>query len=285
MKVSYLALIVGVLWGTVYPITALELKSYSAYDLALVRNTLATLTIAAISGSSLGNILLKRKHVKTILLVSLLGMVAFSILLNFGIEYSSPNEASFLVATYPLLTAIIAWIFLREPLNKSKVIGLVLGLTGAFLIFNEGMQAASGHVLGQVAALCAGLSFSLYLVISRKFFVATKVDPPYLTFNLYLLSVPMLYVLSFPLHVSASASNPSSILGLFWLGCVVSGGSYALLNRALLHAPAATVTSSLMISPFMTVLTTFILLAQLPTIAQIMGGALVVVGVVIAQIH
>jgi drug/metabolite transporter (DMT)-like permease len=226
--------------------------------------------------------MLKRKHFKTILLVSLLGMVAWSIFLNFGIQYSSPNEASFLVATYPLLTAAIAWMLLREPLNKSKVIGLVLGLIGAFLIFNEGMQVASGHVLGQVAALCAGLSFALYLITSRKFVVATKVDPPYFTFNLYLLSVPMLFVLSFPFHVSASASNINSILGLVWLGCVVSGGSYVLLNRALLHAPAATVTSSLMISPSMTVLTTFILLAQLPTITQIIGAVLIAVGVIIA---
>jgi drug/metabolite transporter (DMT)-like permease len=145
-------------------------------------------------------------------------MVTWSILLNLGIEYSSPNEASFLVATYPLLAAAIAWILLREPLNRSELVGLVLGLTGAFLIFNEGTQVASGHVLGQIAALFASLSFSLYLVTSRKLFVATKIEPSYLTFNLYLLSVPMLYVLSFPLHVTASASNPSSILYLDLLG-------------------------------------------------------------------
>jgi drug/metabolite transporter (DMT)-like permease len=285
MKVSYLALIVGVLWGSVYPITALELKSYTPYNLALVRNILATLTILAISGPSVGKVLLKRDHFKNILLASLLGMVAWAILVNFGVEYSSSNEASFLNATYPLLTAIIAWMLLREPLNKSEIFGLVLGLVGAFLIFNDGMQPASGHLLGQIAAVCAGLSFALYLVISRKFVVDTKVNPAYLTFNLYLLSVPMLFVLSFPLHVSASAWDTNSILGLVWLGCIVSGGSYVLLNRALLHAPAATVTSSLMISPFMTVITTFILLAQLPTIAQIIGGALIAVGVIMAQRH
>jgi drug/metabolite transporter (DMT)-like permease len=285
LKFSYPALVVGVLWGTVYPITGLELKSYSAYDLALARNILAMLTIAGISGLSLGNIQLKMKHFKTVLLLSLMGMVAWSILLNLGVEYSSPNEASFLIATYPLLTATIASILLREPLDKSKVIGLVLGLTGAFLIFNEGMQAASGHVLGQIAALCASLSFSLYLVLSRKLFVATEVDPQYVTFNSYLFSVPILYVLSYPFHVSASALTLSSILGLIWLGCVASGCSFVLLNRALLHAPAASVTSSLMIFPFMTVITTFILLGQLPTIAQIIGAFLVAVGVGIAQIH
>jgi drug/metabolite transporter (DMT)-like permease len=285
MRVSYLALVVGVLWGTAYPITAIELRGYSAYEIALVRAILAAPTIAVLSGVSLGSILLKRKHFKEILLLSLLGMVTFSVMLNFGIEFSSSNETSFVIATYPLFTAVIARVLLREPLNKSKIIGLMIGLFGAFLIFNEGMQAASGHVFGEVAALCASLSNSLYLVLSRKLMVDTKADPSYLAFNSFIFSVPVLFVLSFPLHVSASAMKPDSILGLVWLGCVCSAIAYLLLNRALLHAPAATVTSSLMISPLVTVLATFILLAQLPTITQVTGSVLVIVGVAVAQIH
>ena len=280
-----MALAAGILQGTVYPIVGLALRSFTPYEIAFARACLAALTIGLFSRMSSKRIFIRKQDFLMLCCASIFGTSIFYALQGYGVELASPNEAAFLMATYPLLASILAWVILKENLTPKKILGLILGLIGAFLIFTEGKSPSNFGwlpLLGRIAALGASLSWSLYVVASRKLTAHAKVDTYYFTFNSFLLSIPIMFYVSL---VSSATIIPrvDSIISLLWLGVCGSGVAFLLMNNALKEAKTSTVTSALMISPFVTVIVTIFLLGQWPTVPQLAGGALILLGVWIAN--
>lgn len=280
-----MALAAGILQGTVYPIVGLALRSFTPYEIAFARACLAALTIGLFSRMSSRRIIIRKQDFLILFCASIFGTSIFYALQGYGVELASPNEAAFLMATYPLLASILAWIILKENLTSKKILGLILGLIGAFLIFTEGKGLASYgwlSLLGRIAALGASLSWSLYVVASRKLIAHTKLDAYYFTFNSFLLSIPVMFSVSV-LSSTIIVPRVDSIISLIWLGVCGSGVAFLLMNNALKEAKTSTVTSALMIYPFVTVIVTILLLGQWPTMLQLAGGGLILSGVWIAN--
>lgn len=87
-----------------------------------------------------------------------------------GVGLTSPIDASVITTSTPILTMIIAAIYLKEPITGKKVIGIMLGAAGALLLILSGQQGtgnAGGNVWGDLLCLSAQLSFSLYIVLYK----------------------------------------------------------------------------------------------------------------------
>lgn len=69
--------------------------------------------------------------------VLLLGVLCIPLSMLFfqlGIMKSNASTAAVLMSVSPLFTTVFAYVILKEKLNKSKVAGLLAGLTGIVLI-------------------------------------------------------------------------------------------------------------------------------------------------------
>ena len=64
------------------------------------------------------------------LLAGLIGMVTYFILL----KVSLASKVVPLVATYPLVTAILSTLFLKEPITIERLLGTVFIVAGVFLV-------------------------------------------------------------------------------------------------------------------------------------------------------
>ena len=58
---------------------------------------------------------------------SLLGIVCNQGCFTFGLSLTSPVDASIMTTTMPIVTMILAALFLKEPVTPKKVIGIFLG--------------------------------------------------------------------------------------------------------------------------------------------------------------
>ena len=70
----------------------------------------------------------------------LLGIVCNQGCFTFGLSLTSPIDASIVTTTMPIVTMILAALFLKEPVTPKKVIGIFLGSIGALMLIlsNQG---------------------------------------------------------------------------------------------------------------------------------------------------
>ena len=88
----------------------------------------------------------------------------------FGLSLTSPIDASIVTTTSPIVTMIVAAIYLKEPITNKKVLGIFIGALGALTLILSGQAAASGRpggMLGDLFCMIAQFSFAIYLTVFK----------------------------------------------------------------------------------------------------------------------
>lgn len=101
---------------------------------------------------------------------ALLGLVLNQCCFTIGLSLTSPINASIVTTTLPIITMILAAIFLHEPVTGKKVMGIFCGAIGALMLIIGSMSAGSskaGDIRGDLLCLLAQLSFACYLAIFK----------------------------------------------------------------------------------------------------------------------
>ncbi|SMG21241.1 Permease of the drug/metabolite transporter (DMT) superfamily [Paenibacillus aquistagni] len=74
------------------------------------------------------------KHVATLLLLSLTGVFGFSVLLLYGVQYTSATESGIITSTSPMVISLISFFFLRERLSRKQWLGILFAVCGISMI-------------------------------------------------------------------------------------------------------------------------------------------------------
>ena len=113
-----------------------------------------------------------------------------------GLSYTSPISASVLMITAPVFVMIFSFLFLKNPITPYKVIGVLLGMSGAaFLILygkNTGSYGSNPRLGNFLVALNA-VSYALYLILAKP--ILKKYSP--VTFAKWLYTFGFLLILPF----------------------------------------------------------------------------------------
>lgn len=113
----------------------------------------------------------KRRHLIQFAGAGLLAIVFNQCCFTIGLSLTSPINASIVTTTLPLITMVLAALFLREPVTWLKAGGVVLGGIGAVLLIlgSRGTAAdgRSGNLTGDLLCVAAQCSFAAYLTIFR----------------------------------------------------------------------------------------------------------------------
>lgn len=110
------------------------------------------------------------RDLQLLFFASLLGIVCNQGCFTFGLSLTSPVDASIMTTTMPIITMVLAALFLKEPITSMKVIGIFLGSIGALVLIvsNVGNVQEGGSIGGDVLCVAAQLSFACYLTIFKK---------------------------------------------------------------------------------------------------------------------
>lgn len=160
----------AILWGLMAPIGKAAMSGgISAVSLASMRMIGGAICFWAAS-FFIKKEKVDRKDQFKLFLASLFGIVFNQGAYTFGLSMTSPVDASIIVTAMPIITLILAAVFLREPISLVKALGVLTGLSGALLLVagNHGNGTAEeGSVWGNLLCLTASLSFACYLTIFR----------------------------------------------------------------------------------------------------------------------
>ena len=100
----------------------------------------------------------------------------FGILINqtafiTGLSLTSPIDASIIATIGPILTMLLAAIFLKEPITWKKALGVLIGATGAILLImhHDDITSIRGgaSVKGNLLCILSSLSFAFYLTLFK----------------------------------------------------------------------------------------------------------------------
>ena len=94
--------------------------------------------------------------------------------LFWGLKYVPATTASFLFSLVPLLVLFMGALWLRELPTRWQIIGVVIGLAGAFLFFSPGF--GQGEPLGTVIILAGLFGFAAFTILGRGVARVQEVD-------------------------------------------------------------------------------------------------------------
>ena len=86
-----------------------------------------------------------------------------------GLSLTSPIDSTVITTSLPIITMILAAMFLKEPITSVKVAGVALGATGALILVlsNYGGSEKAGDIWGNIICFAAQVSFACYLTIFK----------------------------------------------------------------------------------------------------------------------
>lgn len=85
-----------------------------------------------------------------------------------GLSITTPINASLLMIITPIMVFIISFFMAQERVTWQKVLGILLGAAGAFIIISgKGFSFSGETVLGDLFILINSISYGIYLVMVR----------------------------------------------------------------------------------------------------------------------
>ena len=114
-----------------------------------------------------------RRDIVLLLFASVFGIQLNQMLFLWGLSLTSPIDSSIIATVVPVLTMVLATLFLREPITWLKAGGVFLGCAGALILILVS-QHGTGHsssVMGDVLCIVSAVSYATYLTAFRNVIV------------------------------------------------------------------------------------------------------------------
>ena len=209
---------------------------------------------------------------------------------QFGLLYTSmaagmpPGLAGLVLQAQVVLTIVIAAGVLRERPTLLQVVGVVAGALGLVVV----ALGRGGHVPAVALILCllAALSWAIGNVISR----AAKV-PGGLSLTVWSALVVPLPLLALSLVLDGPDGVREGVAAFGWEALVstaytvvlASFVGYGIFNSLLAKHPASSVVPWILLVPPVAIGSAWLLLGEVPSAGELAGGALLVIGALVAQ--
>lgn len=230
---------------------------------------------------------IERKDFLKLFLASIFG-IAINMLMFFkGFQYTSPIHASVIMVITPIIVLILSSIFLNERMTSAKILGIVLGFSGAVVLSIYGKSAKAGDniLLGNLLVFINAASFSIYLIMIKK--LTAKYHP--FTFIKWLFLFGFFLVLPFGyselMEVEWSTFNTYIIFSVLFVIVCSTFLNYLLNPIGLRHLKASTVGSFIYLQPVVAVIFAIIMKSDTFDVVKLIASILIFSGVYLATLR
>ncbi|MFO8034686.1 MAG: DMT family transporter [Candidatus Bipolaricaulota bacterium] len=279
MRTSMAVAVMLLLWASAFAAIRSALSAFPPGELALLRFLVASATLGAVNAIRRAP-LPRRQDLPMIMLLGFLGITVYHVALNYGEVIVTAGAASLLISSAPVFTALLAVVALGERLGLRGWAGIIISFAGVALI-TLGEGEAFRLEPRALVILLAAISASVYSVLQKK---AILRYPP-LAFTSYVIwagTIPMLAFLP-GLLPTVRAAPWDALAAVLYLGVFPGAIAYVLWVYGLNKLPASRLSSFLYLNPVFAIGIAWLWLGEIPTWLTLVGGAVAVSGVVLAN--
>lgn len=244
--------LLAAIWGASFLFTRLAVVEFGALPTAAVRVAVATaFLLPLVAWRGLGPVF--RQHWKAVLLIGLVNSGLPFALFAYALLSITTGLSAMLNAAVPLFGAIVAWVWLQERLDASRIAGLAIGFIGVGMLAWDkagfrpeatGLDAA----LAVLACLVASVSYGVAANAAKRYLGGL---PPLVTAAGSQTGATLGLALPAALLWPAQMPGTQAWLCLLVVGVLCTGVAYILYFRLIEHAgPARAVTVTFAIPVF-----------------------------------
>ena len=173
----------------------------------------------------------KKEHIPVKDIFKLAGAGIFALVFNqcsytIGLNMTSPSNSSIMTTSMPIFAMILSFFILKEPITWKKVVGVLLGCSGAVIIIMTSATAGNakvGNIWGDLLCMSAQFSFALYLALFKPLVQKYSL----FTINKWMFTWSALMIWPFTFGHVASIDFASMPMSTWWeAGYVVFFGTY-----------------------------------------------------------
>ena len=281
MKKQYLFAAISILgWSTVATVVKLLLGSMNSFQVLCISALLASLFLFAVScitGSIKKLKTYKPRDYLISVLIGLPGTFFYYIFYYSGTSFMLASQAFIVNYLWPIMCVVFACIILKEKLTAVKLLALGLSFVGVIVVVGRDILSFEWHTLIG-AALCAlgAICYGIFTAFNKK----SAYEKPHtmmISFfaSFLLTSVICLVRGDFPIL------NGVQLLGMAWNGIVSIGIASTLWQLALSGADTAKISNLAYITPFLSMIWTWLILGEEISPWSLIGLGIIMLGILI----
>lgn len=253
-------LITAFLFSSMEIVSKPLMKVYNPIYLTFLRFFLGLLILLPfymIKKKTLNNRLNINDHLYFLLLGGLNVVLSMS-LLQISVKFTTASSASLFFCANPFFVAVFAFFILKYKISKKEILGIIIGLTGIYILLVFNTQKGFSFI-GGIFALMSAISFALYIVLSKKLLNNVSIIQISIFSFLYgtILFIPVLFILKteliFPVHY---------FINIIYLGFVLTGFGYICFFKTIKSIGASNSAMIFFLKPVISFVLAFIFLKE-----------------------
>ena len=272
-------------WGLNWAVTKTIVHSVFPFWATAIRSAIGAVVLLLLLLASRQFVFPRRGDIPVICSIALLHMVAFAALTAFGLRLVPVGRSIVLGYTTPLWVVPGAWLFLREPMTRSRLAGIGLGLAGLMVLFNplsvdwSDRNALFGSALILLAAFCWAANI---LYVRAHSWIST---PFQLAFWQTLLASVVLSTLALLVDGVPKIEWTRQLVACFLyagiFGIALAYWAMAMVNRSL---PATTTSLGILATPVVGVVCSALALGETIDVSLVIAMLMILSGIALGTI-
>ncbi|MBH5318349.1 EamA family transporter [Paenibacillus sp. GSMTC-2017] len=286
-KLAYIAVVLNaVIIGFSFLFTKIALEHANPMDTLTYRFILSfgIMSIPVVLGKLKLNY--RGKSFYKIVLLATMYPLAFFTFQSFGLLHATSSEGGILYAVIPVLTLMLASIFLKETTTILQKISIFTSVFGVLFIFiMKGSNFDLSNIVGIALLFMSCLVFAAYSVLAKSLLKTYR--PAEITYLMLGIGFITFLIISLSSHTTAGTlhqfiaplTNTTFILSILYLGVLSSLLTALMTNYALSKIDASNVSVFSNLSTIVAMIAGAIFLNETITLYSIIGSLLIIAGV------
>ena len=226
---------------------------------------------------------LSGRQILWILTLGFFSVFAYNALFFTGFKTVTASGGALIIAATPAVVAIGAAVFFRERLNLKKILGIAASLKGALLVISGGNFAGvliDGIGFGELCFVGCVLCWTAYSLVGRRLvdeFSAPTMVLLSMTAGALMLFVPAVFAEDLPSQIGEF--DPAVWLSVLFMAVFSSVLAFIWYYQGIREIGATRASNFINLVPLSAAGLGYFLLDETLSPPQILGGALIIIGV------
>ena len=278
-----IAILVILAWGVSFPFNKILLNNgITPTEIFVYRSLIAYIGLLLISRFKIS--FWGWRDETLAVLCGLTGGAMYFVLQNVALKLTLLSDVVIVIAINPLLTTILAAIFLKEERFSWKILlsSMVAFLGVAVVTLRDGLVWGDG-LLGNVLAFLAALSWSIYSVLLKRVqgrHSTLSITRKVMVYG-FLCAFPLMFLE--PLTPISTLLRPDLLSIMLFLALICSMAAFFVWNLVIKKIGAIKSSNYLYLDPIISIVMGVIMLGETVGMVAVVGCALVLIGVIMVE--
>jgi drug/metabolite transporter (DMT)-like permease len=275
------------IWGANFSVVKAALRDLSPLAFTTLRFLLASALLWAFLRLSGERLQIGRIHWMALVGLGIVGTTIYQAVFIFGIDWTLAGNASLMLATSPVFTALFSRLCRQERSSPAVLIGVILSLLGIVLVVlggRAGVHFSAATLAGDCAVLVSAAAWSAYTVGSAPLVHRYGVIP--VTASTMWIGTAGLTLLSLPALLAQdwAAVRPVSWLGVVYSGAFAIATAYFLWYFCVRRIGSTRTAVYTNFTPVIAIGIAWVTLGETPTFRQMAGAGAILGGSILVHL-